>query len=77
MTLSKAHESKMIKIALIIIAVMVVVIVSSLYITTLPNYDKASMEPILSSIGLPALMVIIGLLFFLMAILQRKMRQMD
>ena len=53
------------KILLIIIAVMVVVIVSSLYITTLPNYDKPNMEPILAPIGLTSLMVIIGILLYI------------
>lgn len=46
-------------------AVMVVVIAYSLYITTLPNYDKSAMEPILTPIGLTALIVIIGILFFI------------
>ena len=49
-------------------AFMVVVIAYSLYITTLPNYDKSAMEPILTPIGLTALtalMVIIGILFII------------
>lgn len=64
MKYTKVRDSGLLKKSLIVIVVMVVVIASSLYITTLPNYDKATMEPILTLIGIIALGVIIGILLF-------------